>query len=98
MGSIRCGSLTAFAIAAALLFAALPARAGAWEEGYLAYASQDYMRALALLQPLADAGNPAAQALVEEIVNICGPILNADDLAARATPVPHGHPVIEAAR
>jgi TPR repeat protein len=49
------------AIAAALLAGAAGAQAGPWEDGMVAYNRGDYVPAIRLFRPLAEAGNPKAQ-------------------------------------
>jgi TPR repeat protein len=49
------------AIAAALLAGTAGAQAGPWEDGMAAYNRGDYVPAIRLFRPLAEAGNPKAQ-------------------------------------
>jgi TPR repeat protein len=46
---------------AALLLGSSHARAGPWEDGMVAYNRGDYVPAIRLFRPLAEAGNPKAQ-------------------------------------
>ena len=55
------GLWTFAAIALVAVTAAMPVGAGPLEDGLTAYREHDYAKALALWQPLADKGNPAAQ-------------------------------------
>jgi len=48
-------------IAATLLLGAAGAEAGPWEDGMVAYNRGDYLPAIRLFRPLAEAGNPKAQ-------------------------------------
>jgi TPR repeat protein len=49
------------AIAAALVMTSTGASAGPWEDGMVAYNRGDYIPAMRLFRPLAEAGNPKAQ-------------------------------------
>jgi TPR repeat protein len=49
------------AIAATLLVGTAGAQAGPWEDGMVAYNRGDYVPAIRLFRPLAEAGNPKAQ-------------------------------------
>ena len=49
------------AIAATLLVGTAGAQAGPWEDGMVAYNRGDYLPAIRLFRPLAEAGNPKAQ-------------------------------------
>ena len=49
------------AIAAAFVVSASAALAGPWEDGMVAYNRGDYIPAMRLFRPLAEAGNPKAQ-------------------------------------
>jgi TPR repeat protein len=49
---------------AALLLAAPGAAAGPWEDGMVAYNRGDYLPAIRLFRPLAEAGNPKAQSVL----------------------------------
>ena len=48
-------------IAASLLLGSANALAGPWEDGMVAYNRGDYVPAIRLFRPLAEAGNPTAQ-------------------------------------
>ena len=48
-------------IAATLLVGTAGAQAGPWEDGMVAYNRGDYVPAIRLFRPLAEAGNPKAQ-------------------------------------
>jgi len=48
-------------IAASLLLGSANALAGPWEDGMVAYNRGDYLPAIRLFRPLAEAGNPKAQ-------------------------------------
>ena len=60
-GDMKQRRWTLAAIALVALAAALPVTAGPLEDGLTAYREHNYAAALALWQPLADKGNPAAQ-------------------------------------
>jgi len=45
----------------ALVLGSAPALAGPWEDGMVAYNRGDYVPAIRLFRPLAEAGNPKAQ-------------------------------------
>jgi len=47
-----------------LVLLAVPASAGALEDGLAAYQARDFDKAVKLLQPLADLGNPQAQRVI----------------------------------
>jgi TPR repeat protein len=49
------------AIAATLLVGTAGTQAGPWEDGMVAYNRGDYVPAIRLFRPLAEAGNPKAQ-------------------------------------
>jgi len=49
------------AMAAALVMSVAAASAGPWEDGMVAYNRGDYVPAMRLFRPLAEAGNPKAQ-------------------------------------
>ena len=49
------------AIAATLLVGTAGAKADPWEDGMVAYNRGDYLPAIRLFRPLAEAGNPKAQ-------------------------------------
>lgn len=51
-------------LAAVRLIAGTPAKAGPWEDGMAAYNRGDYVPAVQLFRPLAQAGNASAQALL----------------------------------
>jgi len=55
---------TAGLVAAAQIWGSATAFAGPWEEGMAAYNRGDYVPALQLVRPLAQAGNAKAQALL----------------------------------
>lgn len=55
------GLWTIAAIALVAMTVTMPVGAGPLEDGLTAYREHDYAKALALWQPLADKGNPAAQ-------------------------------------
>jgi TPR repeat protein len=46
---------------AAVLLGSVPALAGPWEDGMVAYNRGDYLPAIRLFRPLAEQGNPKAQ-------------------------------------
>ena len=48
----------------ALLLGSIHAYAGPWEDGMVAYNRGDYVPAIHLFRPLAEAGNPKAQSVI----------------------------------
>ena len=57
-------SALAGAVAGMLLFGSAYALAGPWEDGMVAYNRGDYLPAMRLFRPLAEQGNPKAQAQI----------------------------------
>jgi hypothetical protein len=56
---------------AALLLGNSHALAGPWEDGMVAYNRGDYVPAIRLFRPLAEAGNPKAQTQGQAMAEAC---------------------------
>jgi hypothetical protein len=59
------------AIVATLLVGTAGAGAGPWEDGMVAYNRGDYLPAIRLFRPLAEAGNPKAQTQGQAMAEAC---------------------------